>query len=47
VLHERKLATSVGDEGGFAPDLPSNEAALEVILEAVERAATKQAARYF
>jgi enolase len=38
VLHERKLATAVGDEGGFAPDLPSNEAALETILEAVERA---------
>jgi enolase len=38
VLHERGLATSVGDEGGFAPNLPSNEAALETILEAVERA---------
>jgi enolase len=38
VLHERKLATSVGDEGGFAPDLPSNEAALETILEAIDRA---------
>ena len=38
VLHERKLATAVGDEGGFAPDLPSNEAALETILEAVDRA---------
>ncbi|MBC7982276.1 MAG: phosphopyruvate hydratase, partial [Candidatus Obscuribacterales bacterium] len=41
VLHERKLTTSVGDEGGFAPDLPSNEAALETILEAVERAGYK------
>jgi enolase len=41
VLHERKLATAVGDEGGFAPDLPSNEAALETILEAVERAGYK------
>ncbi len=41
VLHERKLATSVGDEGGFAPDLPSNEAALEVILEAIEKAGYK------
>jgi len=41
VLHERKLATSVGDEGGFAPDLPSNEAALETILEAIERAGYK------
>jgi enolase len=38
VLHERGLATSAGDEGGFAPDLPSNEAALETILEAIERA---------
>ncbi len=38
VLNERGFATSVGDEGGFAPDLPSNEAALEVIIEAVERA---------
>jgi enolase len=38
VLHERGLATAVGDEGGFAPNLPSNEAALETILEAVERA---------
>ena len=35
VLHERGLATTVGDEGGFAPDLPSNEAALEVIMEAI------------
>lgn len=38
VLHGRSLATAVGDEGGFAPDLPSNEAAIEVILEAVEKA---------
>ena len=38
VLHERGLATAVGDEGGFAPNLPSNEAALETILQAVERA---------
>ena len=38
VLHERGLATAVGDEGGFAPDLPSSEAAIEVILEAAERA---------
>jgi enolase len=41
VLHERKLSTAVGDEGGFAPDLPSNEAALETILQAVERAGYK------
>jgi enolase len=38
VLHERGLSTAVGDEGGFAPDLPSNEAALEVIMEAIVRA---------
>ncbi len=35
VLRKRGLNTAVGDEGGFAPDLPSNEAALEVIAEAV------------
>ncbi|MGH8398434.1 MAG: phosphopyruvate hydratase [Gammaproteobacteria bacterium] len=38
VLHARGLSTTVGDEGGFAPDLPSNEAALEVIMEAIQRA---------
>jgi enolase len=38
VLHKQGLATSVGDEGGFAPNLPSNEAALETIIEAVELA---------
>ncbi|MGH8279875.1 MAG: phosphopyruvate hydratase [Gammaproteobacteria bacterium] len=38
VLHERKLSTAVGDEGGFAPDLPSNEAALEILVEAITRA---------
>jgi enolase len=37
-LHRRNLATTVGDEGGFAPALPSNEAAVEVILTAIERA---------
>ena len=37
-LHERGLGTAAGDEGGFAPDLPSNEAALELLLEAIERA---------
>jgi len=44
VLHERGLATAVGDEGGFAPNLPSNEAALETILEAVKRAGFKAGA---
>ena len=38
VLHEQGLATAVGDEGGFAPDLPSSEAAIEAILEAASRA---------
>ena len=38
VLGARGLATTVGDEGGFAPNLPSNEAAIEVILEAVDQA---------
>jgi enolase len=38
LLRRKKLATSVGDEGGFAPDLPSNEAALEIVIEAIERA---------
>jgi enolase len=38
VLHERGLATGVGDEGGFAPDLESTERAVEAILEAAERA---------
>jgi enolase len=38
VLKGRGLATAVGDEGGFAPDLPSNEAALDVILLAMEKA---------
>jgi enolase len=47
VLHERKLATSVGDEGGFAPDLPSNEAALETIIEAIDRAGYKVGKQVF
>jgi enolase len=38
LLDERGLATAVGDEGGFAPDLPSTEAAIEAVLEAAERA---------
>jgi enolase len=37
VLKERGLNTAVGDEGGFAPDLKSNEEALEVIMEAISR----------
>lgn len=38
ILKEERYATSVGDEGGFAPDLPSNEAAIELILAAIEKA---------
>jgi enolase len=39
VLRERNLSTALGDEGGFAPDLPDNEAPLQLIAEAVERSA--------
>jgi enolase len=42
VLHERGLATAVGDEGGFAPDLDSSEAAIEAILEAADRAGHRE-----
>jgi enolase len=38
VLHDRRASTNVGDEGGFAPSLPSNAAAVEVILAAIEKA---------
>jgi enolase len=38
VLAERGLATSVGDEGGFAPDLPDNEAPVQLLVEAIEQA---------
>jgi len=38
VLHDKGMNTAVGDEGGFAPDLPSNESAIEVILEAIDKA---------
>jgi enolase len=42
LLHERGLATAVGDEGGFAPDLGSSEEAIEVVLEAAERAGHRE-----
>ena len=42
LLHERGLATAVGDEGGFAPDLPSTEQAIETVLEASERAGHRE-----
>jgi enolase len=38
VLHSRGLATAIGDEGGFAPNLPGNEAALELLVEAIGKA---------
>ncbi len=38
VLHERGLSTAIGDEGGFAPDLGSNEEAVQVLVEAIEGA---------
>jgi len=42
LLHERGFATGVGDEGGFAPDLESSEQAIEVVLEAAERAGRRE-----
>jgi enolase len=42
VLGDRGLATGVGDEGGFAPDLESSEAAIEAVLEAAERAGHRE-----
>ncbi len=41
LLNEQGMATAVGDEGGFAPDLPSNEAALEIIMQAIAQAGYK------
>ena len=41
LLNQRGASTAVGDEGGFAPDLPSNEAAVELILQAIETAGFK------
>ncbi len=41
ILKAKKLSTSVGDEGGFAPNLQSNQEALELILEAIEKAGYK------
>jgi len=41
ILHDRKLSTAVGDEGGFAPDLKSNEEAVEAILAAIDKAGYK------
>jgi enolase len=41
LLQSKKLSTGLGDEGGFAPDLPTNRAALELITEAIEKAGYK------
>ncbi len=41
VLHKKGLGTGVGDEGGFAPSLKTNESALELIIEAIELAGLK------
>jgi len=41
LLQKANLSTSVGDEGGFAPNLPANEAAIEIILKAIEKAGFK------
>lgn len=41
ILREKKLGTAVGDEGGFAPNLDSNEKAIELLLQAVEKAGYK------
>ncbi|MEN6452338.1 MAG: phosphopyruvate hydratase [Thermoguttaceae bacterium] len=47
VLKSKKLSTNVGDEGGFAPDLSSNSAALDVIIEAIGKAGYKPGEQVF
>lgn len=47
VLHDRGFATNVGDEGGFAPSLGSNQAALDVIMEAIDKAGYKAGEQIF
>lgn len=47
ILKERGLATSVGDEGGFAPELSSDEEAIQIILEAVCRAGYRGRGRLY
>jgi enolase len=47
VLKSKKLNTAVGDEGGFAPDLPSNGAALDLILEAIDQAGYRAGEQIF
>lgn len=47
VLHDQGLSTNVGDEGGFAPNIKSNEEAIEVVLKAIEKAGFKPGADIF
>jgi len=47
ILHDRGFATNVGDEGGFAPSLGSNQAALDVIMEAIDKAGYKAGEEIF
>jgi enolase len=47
VLHDNKMSTAVGDEGGFAPDLKDNEDALKVIVEAIDKAGYKPGKQVF
>src|SRR5580765_4402271 len=47
VLHDNKMSTAVGDEGGFAPDLKDNEDALKVIMEAIDKAGYKAGKQVF
>ena len=47
ILHDRKLTTAVGDEGGFAPDLKSNAEALALIVEAVEKSGYRPGEQIF
>ncbi|MEO8217066.1 MAG: phosphopyruvate hydratase [Acidobacteriota bacterium] len=47
ILHDRKLATSVGDEGGFAPNLTSNGEALDLIVTAIDKAGYKAGEQIF
>ncbi len=47
VLKEKKYSTNVGDEGGFAPNIPSNEEAIEIVLKAIEKAGYKPGEEVF
>jgi enolase len=47
LLHDRDLSTAVGDEGGFAPDLESNDAALQILIDGIEAAGYKPGEQIF